>query len=184
MKKQPLSREEMESRYAGTTINDIRIIRFLRNEPYRATSGRVQAKWICLAQCVCGKEYESIFNTIRRNPHPSCGCRRQAPGAKWRNADLFSKKTTEKPKKDKPRKRSSLFDVSHSAIYDSSVRLSVKRLQKLWSELNPEECCPAWRGDSEAFCAWGLVHGFARDKRLVRIDENLPYHPLNCKWAL
>lgn len=182
MKKQPLSREEMEARYAGTTINDIQIVTFLRNEPYESSSGRLQSRWICLAKCVCGREYESLFNTIRRNPHPSCGCRRQAPGAKWR-MEFSSKKSTEKPKKEKSKKSSSLFDLSHSAIYDSSVRLSVKRLQKLWSELNPEECCLAWRGDPEAFCAWGLLHGFAREKRLVRIDEHLPYHPLNCRWS-
>lgn len=203
----PMTFDEMTELHAGKVYNDIKILRFLRNDGV-VKDGHFRSRWICMAQCVCGKEFEALFSTITRNPRPSCGCRRRVPKTPWRIEPAQKREKKKAPPKPKPKPapkpkpvttvekalkrkpkaepRDELFELSKRPMYGSGVSLSLQRLSALWEKLPPDRCCPAWRGEKgrERFARWALYHGFAREKRLVRLNDQEPFHPLNCRFTL
>lgn len=85
----------------------------------------------------------------------------------------------------KQAQRAALYvKVDRGVCIGDGIELTLARLHQLWELLDKADCCPAWREDSKAFCLWGIRNGYARGKVLVKLEDEKPWHPLNCKWEI
>lgn len=174
--------EDMEKKWAGHVFHGCTVKQFLS----RVDRSSGAADWQIRAECVCGRLFECRFSTLKKHRHPSCGCR-QAVSRKdtWNriySSDEKTKANVERQReKDEAAKASPRKRRTEPSVL-AAIGLSERRLAKLWEKLDHEVCCPAWRDSPDKFVAWALLNGWARGRTLVRLDDNMPWHPLNVRW--
>ncbi|MGN1208868.1 MAG: hypothetical protein ACI4SV_01095 [Duodenibacillus sp.] len=175
----------MENKYMGHVFHGCTVKQFL--ERIERPCGTTD--WQVRAQCVCGRLFECRFSTLRRYEKPSCGCRRRGNSTKGKEAgnriyspdEKIKQHVAEQKAKDEAAKASPKKRRTETSVL-AAIGLSEARLTKLWETLDHGFCCPAWKNGPEKFVAWALRNGWARGRELVRLDENMPWHPLNVRW--
>lgn len=138
-----------------------------------STTGEVQKKRYYLCQCDCGN-IATVFGTDLTSGHTkSCGC--------------YAAECTSKRLLGSGQRRGQFLDSKYDRLFTSWGCMlqrcnNPKNNRYQYYGAKGVTVCPEWY-EFNNFAEWSIVHGYAPDLSIDRIDVNGNYEPSNCKWS-